>query len=131
MRSIVFHGTATRRMSEEELASLWRERAEIESHVEITGMLLHKAGEFLQVIEGPNAVIRDMYARILADPRNKEVRTISDRFIVEREFEGQPMGFLNLDELPAQTPLTDGFSYEAFSVEPESALRTLRYFRYR
>ncbi len=91
-------------------------------------MLLHKNGSFLQVIEGPKAVICDMFARISADPRHTDIRNISDRTIPHREFDGQAVSFKNLDELPPGSPYLSPFSFEAFEADPELALLILAYF---
>jgi hypothetical protein len=128
MRSIVFYSTVVEPMSEESLAVLGRECVENDSHVGITGMLLHKNGDFLQVIEGSIPVIRDMYARIVADPRHTNIRKISDRTIAHREFDGPSLGFKNLDALPADTPFSISFSYEAFQADPDLALLMLEFF---
>jgi hypothetical protein len=128
IRSIVFFSTAVVPMSEADLAALGRECAEQDSHVGITGMLLHKNGNFLQVIEGAKAVICDMFARISADPRHTNVRTISDRIILHREFAGRAVGFKNLDELPPGSPYLSPFSFEAFAADPDLAVLILAYF---
>lgn len=128
MRSIAYFSTATAAMTEDDFAFLEQECAEHDSQVGITGMLLHKNGDFLQVIEGSNSVIRDMYARISADPRHTNIRKISDRTIPNREFDGDTMGFKNLDGLPSDTPFVNPFSYEAFEAEPELALLVLAFF---
>ena len=115
-------------MSRRDLESLGKNCAEQESHVGITGMLLHKNGSFLQVIEGSKAVICDMFARISADPRHTNIRTISDRTIPHREFDGQAVSFKNLDELPPGSPYLSPFSFEAFAADPDLALLILAYF---
>jgi hypothetical protein len=128
MRSIVYFSIAAQAMSGEELAALWQECALNDSHVGITGILLHKQGEFLQAIEGPKGVVCDMYARIVTDPRHNITGKISDRMITHREFPGTAMSFKNLDEAPADTPFLEPFSYGAFLADPDLALLTLKYF---
>jgi hypothetical protein len=128
MRSIIFFSTAVQLMNEEELTALGKECADFDSHVGITGMLLHRQGNFLQVIEGSKAVIRDMFARINADPRHRDVQVISDRRIARREFDGQAVGFVNMDALPPDTPFLNPFAAEVFTAEPELALLALSYF---
>jgi hypothetical protein len=128
MRSIVFFSTAVAPMSQDEIVALGEECAENDSHVGITGMLLHKNGDFLQVIEGPRAVIRDMFARISADPRHTNICKISDRIITCREFAGKTVGFMNLDELPENAPFLNPFTYEAFQADPDLAILALTFY---
>jgi len=125
-------------MSEAVLDALAEECAENDSRVGITGMLLHKNGCFLQVIEGPCASVGDMYARIEADRRHKNMRKICDRTIEGREFDGatfdgaasggKSVGFKNLDGMPAGTRYLDPFSYQTFATDPDLALLMLAYF---
>jgi hypothetical protein len=115
-------------MSEQELAALGEECAENDSHVGITGMLLHKRGNFLQAIEGSRSAVGDMYAKIMADPRHTNIRLVSDRMIPHQEFWGGTVGFKNLDELPATTPYLNPFSYETFAADPDLAILVLQFF---
>jgi len=115
-------------MTEEDLAALGRECAENDSRIGITGMLLHKNGNFLQAIKGSKGVVGDMYARIVADPRHTNVLVIRDCTIALREFEGQTMGFKNLDGAGKDTPFLNPFSYEAFAGDPALAMLMLSYF---
>lgn len=80
------------------------------------------------MIEGSAAVVRDMFARIAADPRHTRIRTISDRMISSREFGGQAVGFKDLDDAPEGTPFLNPFTYEAYEADPDLALLTLSYF---
>jgi Sensors of blue-light using FAD len=128
MRSIVYFSTAVRPLSAEELTALGQECADHDTHVGITGMLLHKNGDFLQVLEGSNAVIRDMYARIEADPRHTDIRKIDDRTIPSREFAGRAVRYQDLDKLPAGSPFLNPFSYETFQADPALAMLMLAYF---
>jgi hypothetical protein len=41
----------------------------------ITGLLLHIDGGFLQILEGDERAVRELYARIAADRRHREPRT--------------------------------------------------------
>ncbi len=128
LRSIVFFSTAAVPMSPGDLAALGRECAEVDSHVGITGMLLHKNGDFLQVMEGSKSVICDMFAKVSADPRHTNIRKICDRAITRREFAGQAVSFKNLDELPPGSPYLSPFSYEAFRDDPDLAVLILAFF---
>ena len=44
----------------------------------ITGLLLHIDGGFLQILEGEDGAVRDLHARIAADPRHRDVRILLD-----------------------------------------------------
>ena len=44
----------------------------------ITGWLLYDGKRFLQLLEGPDARVDDLYGRILVDPRHVDVRLLAD-----------------------------------------------------
>ena len=45
----------------------------------ITGLLLHIDGGFLQMLEGEERAVRELYARIATDRRHHDVRLLLDR----------------------------------------------------
>jgi hypothetical protein len=59
----------------------------------ITGLLLHIDGGFLQILEGDERALRELYARIAADRRHREPRILLDREIAAPTFLGCAMGF--------------------------------------
>lgn len=60
---------------------------------DITGLLLHIDGGFLQILEGEDRAVGELYVRIAADPRHREPRILLDREITARAFTGCSMGF--------------------------------------
>jgi hypothetical protein len=58
----------------------------------LSGMLLYRAGVFLQVIEGPAHVLRERMAIIASDPRHREVAVLLEEPIAERMFPAWTMG---------------------------------------
>ncbi|MGI4742678.1 MAG: BLUF domain-containing protein [Janthinobacterium lividum] len=63
----------------------------------ITGLLLYSDGRFLQLIEGPETVIRALYARIQQDLRHTQVTTLSDGPGPQRWFADWHMAFGHVD----------------------------------
>ncbi|MBL8250817.1 MAG: BLUF domain-containing protein [Candidatus Competibacter sp.] len=64
----------------------------------ITGVLLHHGKIFIQCIEGPRDKIDQLYARIEADPRHKNIIKILDEPIEARSFGSWQMGCSTLSE---------------------------------
>lgn len=60
---------------------------------EITGILLYSNEQFLQVLEGDEATLRALYARICQDSRHWGVTTHADRPIGRRVFTDWQMAF--------------------------------------
>lgn len=52
----------------------------------VTGLLLHCDGSFVQVLEGPQAGVAEIYRRILANPLHRDVVKLFDHPIMAREF---------------------------------------------
>lgn len=91
--SVVYVSDATVEFSEMDLALLLAvSRANNEPH-RITGLLLHEDGRFLQALEGPERAVRTTLARIAADPRHTNVRTLEETRITERRFGSWSMGY--------------------------------------
>ncbi|MFD1612116.1 BLUF domain-containing protein [Sphingomonas tabacisoli] len=59
----------------------------------VTGLLLFNGKRFLQLLEGPEAQVRETFARIQHDPRHFAIVKLSERRIDEREFGAWDMSF--------------------------------------
>ncbi|QCX01020.1 BLUF domain-containing protein [Aggregatimonas sangjinii] len=68
----------------------------------ITGCLLYHEGRFLQLIEGTEKDVKDLYERILSDPRHENITLLGDEKGFMRSFEDWNIAFDNLDLDSAQ-----------------------------
>jgi hypothetical protein len=113
---VLYHSRATAPPSPAELQALlnWSRRYNAARH--ITGVLLYSEGRYVQVLEGREADIRALYARIQADTRHEQVVTVCEGPAPQRRFADWCMGFGHvassavdqvLDVLQAQTPARD------------------------
>ena len=101
----------------------------------VTGLLLYKDGNFLQVLEGEETVIQILLARIREDPRHAGVIILLAQPIEARDFPDWSMAFHDLDD-PALRVLP-GFneflnlplSAESFETDPSKAKRLISIFR--
>ena len=64
--------------------------------VDITGMLLHQDGSFLQVLEGTPAVVDPLFAKIRRDHRHQGVVMLARNEITVRNFPDWSMGFTDV-----------------------------------
>jgi hypothetical protein len=62
----------------------------------ITGMLLHTAGSFFQILEGSPEAVTALFTRIAADPRHQRITTIIREPIPRRAFPDWTMGFAEI-----------------------------------
>ena len=63
----------------------------------LTGILLCKDGSVLQVLEGDEKVVKDLYEKISKDPRVSNLLIMIQRNGAEREFPNWSMGYRNAD----------------------------------
>ena len=59
----------------------------------ITGLLLFIDDGFLQILEGEELAVRELYTRIASDRRHRNPRLMLDREIPDRAFPDWSMGF--------------------------------------
>jgi hypothetical protein len=73
-----------------DILSVARER---NVQLDVTGILLHRDGNFIQVLEGPKDNVEMLYEKISRDPRHTGVLVTVREEIVERQFKDWAMGF--------------------------------------
>ncbi len=76
--------------------------------LEISGMLLHVEGSFLQVIEGKESALDALFTTISADPRHGNIVTIIRESIPRRAFTDWRMGFADITRADIEN--TEGFT---------------------
>ena len=96
---IIYTSLASRDLPPEELAQLL-DKARVNNTAQgITGMMICHRREFMQLLEGEQAVVQALYDRIAVDPRHQQLRKIWDGPIRERGFPDWGMAFVAPDEL--------------------------------
>lgn len=60
---------------------------------QITGMLLCCDGQIVQVLEGPQAAVKETFERIVSDTRHHCIVELTGTEVEQRDFEGWSMGF--------------------------------------
>jgi hypothetical protein len=97
--SIVYVSTATLPFSDADLIALLSQSQRSNSSRNVTGMLLYKDRNFMQVLEGPEDQVRALVEIIRADVRHAGFIKLLDREIEKREFSEWSMAFRNLDDV--------------------------------
>jgi len=135
MTSITYFSSTTRPFTSRELVALLAQCREQNARIGITGMLLYKDGEFMQVLEGTPSIVRRKFLSIRLDDRHENVTVIRDEAVDSRQFSDWSMAFWNLNSIdPASIP---GYSYymntaltaPMFQSDPTRALELLLGFR--
>ena len=135
MFCLVYASSAARPFSPSELTDLLASCHANNRQLGITGMLLYKNGNFMQVLEGDEEAVLKLYAKIFQDERHSGVLTLLQTTIPARQFPDWSMGFRDLNSpevrsLPVYNeflnrPLTGA----EFSADPTYCQRLLTIFK--
>jgi hypothetical protein len=93
MIQVSYLSRASGPMSAEDLLALLLQSRTHNAARGVTGMLLYGNQTFLQVVEGDDAVVDELVARISKDPRHGEFRVLSRRSMPRRQYSDWTMGF--------------------------------------
>ena len=99
---LVYVSSATRPFSGEDLRVLLETCRKNNAELGVTGMLLYKDGNFMQVLEGDEREVRILYEKISTDTRHKDDIVLLQGPVAERQFPDWAMGFRDLDSLGVQ-----------------------------
>ena len=132
---LVYVSNATRPLGSPELMDILRVSQESNTQIGITGLLLYKDGNFMQLLEGREHTVRGLLEKITRDPRHYNVVTLQEGTKTEREFSEWAMGFRRLDDEPME--LVPGYqdfakvslTGDEFRENPSRCLGLLRLFK--
>lgn len=85
-------------MSVSQLAQLLERVREKNEKLGLTGMLLYSGGNIIQVLEGPEHAVREVFAAITTDRRHTDVVTLWEEEIDDRAFPDWSMGFRDVGD---------------------------------
>jgi hypothetical protein len=135
MVSVVYVSSAIRLFSEDDLVALLNRSREKNTRLQLSGMLLYKDGNFLQVLEGPSDAVYSLFKAIREDDRHKGVLRLLEEQIDNRRFGDWAMAFRNLNnpdfhDLPGYSTFMNGrLDHATFRANPSGAQRLLETFR--
>ena len=89
---------STKFFSEDEILEMLKGFREYNEKNDITGMLLYKAGHFLQLLEG-DARINHLYEKIEKDSRHSHVKLVLDGEYEKRIFDMWTMAYKSVDSI--------------------------------
>ncbi|MEM1045972.1 MAG: BLUF domain-containing protein [Pseudomonadota bacterium] len=91
------------------VCSIVEEAARNNARLDISGGLVFRNAQFLQVLEGPPAAVRAVYERIAEDRRHRAMVRLSSDRAVNRLFTGTWMGLADGEAIPTAFCLRFGF----------------------
>ena len=98
LRRIVYTSQALKQFSKRSLLDLLHDARAFNTIDNITGVLMHRKGSILQVIEGESKHVDDLLTRLQRDPRHNNVKVIADSSVTKRLFENWSMGCADFDK---------------------------------
>jgi hypothetical protein len=93
---LVYVSSVVTPFSADELSALLAISHRNNTAMGITGMLLYKDGNVMQVLEGEEGAVRKLYATIADDSRHRGLLTLTQGPLAERQFPDWSMGFRDL-----------------------------------
>jgi hypothetical protein len=99
LKQLVYLSTAARDFSATDLDEILAASRRNNNALAITGLLIVKDHQFIQVLEGEAEAVQTLFKRISEDPRHRDVSLVSWEYINERSFPQWSMGFKHGDEL--------------------------------
>lgn len=134
LHHLIYLSRAAQAFTDADLLALLTQARLHNASQDITGVLVYGNNQFIQVIEGEETPIRDLYEHIRQDPRHHSVITFADKHIPARAFTGWDMAFQPLEpeqfqQLLGYLPLSEvAFGQAQLSAVDGQLLTTLRGF---
>jgi len=134
MFHVIYISKATQPFSQVELTELLSKARQRNTQRLLTGLLLYADGCFMQLLEGKEATVMDVYGRIKQDTRHTDIVTLRMEETPSRHFPDWRMAFGDLNEGTQNLAgisrfLEPGFNSSTLKNESSNAYELLRAFR--
>jgi hypothetical protein len=135
MYLVAYVSSAVQLFSDADLEALLKISRVNNQKVGVTGILLYKEGNFIQVLEGPKESVESVLKRIEGDQRHRGVIRLFEQETAERDFGDWSMGFKRLDSvtgedlLGSNDLLKQSFDRDEFIKNPSKARQLLLSFK--
>lgn len=96
MKQLIYVSSASGQMSDDQLIKLLEKARIFNKEKCLTGLLLYQNGNFMQVLEGEDPEVNELYDKIKIDRRHKGLIVILEEEVDKRYFPDWSMGFRNV-----------------------------------
>lgn len=134
MHHIIYLSKVSAPLPEEELVRLLEQARANNNRRNITGILVYSDRQFLQLLEGDEADLASLYAKLSQDPRHTGVIKLADKPIGARSFSDWSMAFqvvspAEFSALAGYVPLAQvNFHAQSFSATDTALLQMAQEF---
>lgn len=94
---LVYCSIGRKDIAPEEITAILAKSNDYNSKNNITGCLLYYNNEFIQILEGEEDAVRELFAKIAEDSRHSKIRLLADGYKEERIFENWHMAYVKLN----------------------------------
>lgn len=126
--SLVYASNAASTFGDADLAELLSQCRVLNESKGISGLLLYRSGRFVQFLEGPEAEVRALYAKIERDPRHTSPRILNEGHPSHRQFGDWTMAYqpTSLSDAPPPPGLRSTFDDLDDAGDPDGVVRATR-----
>jgi hypothetical protein len=127
---LVYVSLATRQFTPADLAALLVHARSRNTPLAVSGVLLHQAGSFFQVLEGEAEAVEATFQRITKDPRHRSVLMLLRQTLVERNFSDWSMGFIDVTGRASRLPgFRTGMTFSDLAGDPGTLMKIVTEYR--
>jgi hypothetical protein len=133
--SVIYVSSGIHLFSDTEIVQILTQARTNNERCGLTGMLLYRDGNFLQVLEGPRPALEATFGRIKLDPRHRGILQMKKNPIAARAFAEWQMAFRDISNesltaIKGYSPFMElSFGDELFRSKPDVAHRMLLQFK--
>jgi hypothetical protein len=98
LHCLIYTSIAKERLTDSSLKNLLNKSRSNNTAFNITGMLLYMDPFFIQILEGGEIAVNEIFRKITEDPIHHKISLIVKKSIEERSFSSWAMGFNKLSE---------------------------------
>ena len=133
MIQLAYVSSSVELFSPDDIASILTVSREKNRRLGVTGMLLYKDGNVLQILEGERDKVVGLFETICNDARHRGVIKLYERSIAERDFPEWSMGFhdLGVEDLRGLEGASEFLepTFDMSAIKPSAAARLLSSFK--
>jgi hypothetical protein len=96
LRQVLYGSSAVRPMTQAEIDVILEQARRRNTETGITGILFYLDGNFLQLLEGEEPALSEIFSRIRLDTRHLNLIKMLDGPIEQRSFAASPMAFRSI-----------------------------------
>ncbi len=98
MYRLVYFSSATQAFDKKDLVELLTQSRINNKSLGVTGMLLYKEGDFMQILEGEKAVVLQLLEKIKKDKRHNSLIVVLEEEADDSVFSEWSMGFRDMED---------------------------------